>query len=124
MRTPPGASSGRVTSTSDGESTTRKSASPRGTMGESTFSPKRTSEVTEPPRWLMPWTSAFLTSRPARTAASARMSEALSTPWPPRPARTTLVTFIVSSAAGDKPPPYSQRSPSVRPERSACEAGA
>ena len=33
-----------------------------GTMGLKTWGPKRTSLVTEPPRWLMPWTSAFFTS--------------------------------------------------------------
>src|SRR5512137_882753 len=62
-------------------------------MGEWTSGPKRTSEVTEPPRWLMPWISAFFTSWPARKAASARTSEALMTPWPPRPAKITLVTL-------------------------------
>src|SRR5512140_1318144 len=41
----------------------------------------------------MPWTSAFFTSLPARKATSARMSEALITPWPPRPATTTFTTF-------------------------------
>src|SRR5690242_17475405 len=41
----------------------------------------------------MPWTSAFFTSSPARTAASARMSDALRTPCPPRPAKTTFTTL-------------------------------
>src|SRR5512137_2137033 len=59
-------------------------------MGEWTSGPKRTSEVTDPPRWLIPWISAFFTSCPARKAASARTSEALMTPWPPRPAKTTF----------------------------------
>src|ERR1035438_9445613 len=63
-------------------------------MGLSTVWPKRTSLVTEPPRWLMPLISLFFTSKPVRTATSARMSEALSTPWPPRPATTTLVSWL------------------------------
>src|SRR5512137_2575877 len=74
-------------------------------MGEWTWGPKRTSEVTDPPRWLMPWISAFFTSCPARKAASASTSEALMTPWPPRPAKTTLTTGaalagIVAPAGG------------------------
>src|SRR6266545_327515 len=101
MRTPPALSSGRVTSTSEGASTTRKSASPGGIMGESTALPKRTSEVTDPPRWLIPWTSAFFTSWPARKATSARMSDALMAPCPPSPATMTFVTSrIGGSGAG------------------------
>ena len=58
--------------------------------GLNTCGPKRTSLVTEPPRWLMPWISLFFTSQPgAGTPRSARMSEALSTPCPPRPAMTS-----------------------------------
>src|SRR5512133_2177001 len=63
-------------------------------MGERTFSPKRTSEVTDPPRWLIPWTSAFFTSRPARKAAWARMTDAVMTPCPPSTAKTTFRTSL------------------------------
>src|SRR5512140_2206791 len=42
----------------------------------------------------MPWTSAFFTSLPARKATSARMSEALMAPCPPRPATTTFTTGL------------------------------
>ncbi|OQB86052.1 MAG: hypothetical protein BWX86_02797 [Verrucomicrobia bacterium ADurb.Bin122] len=70
--------------------TMRKSQAPPGIIGLWTSVPKRTSLCTEPPRWLMPWTSAFLTSQPLRNATSAKMSEALMTPVPPRPAKRTL----------------------------------
>ena len=40
----------------------------------------------------MPLISLFFTSKPARNATSARMSDALSTPWPPSPATTTLIS--------------------------------
>src|SRR5512137_2822014 len=74
-------------------------------MGEWTSGPKRTSEVTDPPRWLIPWISAFFTSCPARKAASASTSEALMTPCPPSPAKTTFTTGatldgIVAPAGG------------------------
>src|SRR5512138_316990 len=61
-------------------------------MGLNTRSPKRTSPVTEPPRWLMPFISLFLTSKFARSATSARISVPFRTPCPPRPATTTLIT--------------------------------
>src|SRR5450759_749490 len=60
-------------------------------MGENTLPPKRTSLEIEPPRWLMPWISLFFTSKPPRNTAPDKMSDALSTPWPPRPAITMLV---------------------------------
>src|SRR5512137_2067826 len=82
----------RLFSTWVGARTTRKSAWPSGIIGEWTDGPKRTSDVTDPPRWLIPWISAFFTSWPARKAASASTSEALMTPWPPRPAKTTFTT--------------------------------
>src|SRR5512137_974449 len=82
----------RLFSTWVGARTTRKSAWPSGIIGEWTDGPKRTSDVTDPPRWLIPWISAFFTSWPARKAASASTSEALMTPCPPRPAKTTFVT--------------------------------
>src|SRR5689334_13932688 len=64
-------------------------------MGLKTCSPNRTSLETEPPRWLMPWISLFLTSSPLRKAASATMSDAFKTPCPPRPAITMLVTLLL-----------------------------
>src|ERR1019366_6240865 len=64
-------------------------------MGLYTCSPKRTSLATDPPRWLMPCTSLFFTSSPAAKATSARMSDAFSTPCPPKPAITTLVTWLL-----------------------------
>src|ERR1035437_8389077 len=63
-------------------------------MGLKTLSPKRISLVTDPPRWLIPWISLFFTSNPARNATSATMSDAFSTPCPPRPAITILVTLV------------------------------
>src|SRR5512141_1280092 len=48
----------------------------------------------------MPWISAFFTSRPARKATSARMSEALMAPCPPRPATMTFTTFSGIGASG------------------------
>src|ERR1035441_5262123 len=91
---PPRRSCQRLFSTWLGASTTRKSASPGGTIGLKTSAPKRTSLVTEPPRWLMPWISLFLTSRPQRKAASATMSDAFNAPWPPSPAMTTFTTLF------------------------------
>ena len=91
-KVPPGRSTSRCGSTWSSASTTRKSASPAVTMGLKTRGPKRTSLRTDPPRWLMPCTSAFFTSQPAAKAASVRMSEAVSTPCPPSPATTILTT--------------------------------
>src|ERR1035438_2324471 len=95
---PPRRSCQRLFSTWLGASTTRKSASPGGTIGLKTSAPKRISLVTEPPRWLMPWISLFFTSSPQRKAASATMSDAFNAPWPPRPAMTTFTTLF----SGDK----------------------
>src|ERR1035441_2366396 len=61
-------------------------------MGLYTCSPKRTSLVTDPPRWLMPCSSLFFTSSPVAKATSAVISEAFRTPCPPNPANTILVT--------------------------------
>src|ERR1035441_4349828 len=91
---PPGRSCQRLFSTWLGASTTRKSASPGGTIGLKTSAPKRISLVTEPPRWLMPWISLFFTSRPQRKAAAATMSDAFNAPWPPSPAMTTFTTLF------------------------------
>src|ERR1035438_7795263 len=91
---PPGRSCQRLFSTWPGDSTTRKSASPGGTIGLKISAPKRISLVTEPPRWLMPWISLFFTSSPQRKAASATMSDAFNAPWPPTPAMTTFTTLF------------------------------
>src|ERR1039458_291992 len=91
---PPGRSCQRLFSTWLGANTTRKSASPGGTIGLKTSAPKRISLVTEPPRWLMPWISLFFTSRPQRKAAAATMSDAFNAPWPPSPAMTTFTTLF------------------------------
>src|ERR1035441_4940692 len=91
---PPRRSCQRLFSTWLGASTTRKSASPAGTIGLKTSAPKRISLVTEPPRWLMPWISLFFTSRPQRKAAAATMSDAFNAPWPPSPAMTTLTALF------------------------------
>src|SRR5690606_41368790 len=64
---------------------TSRSASPGTICGDSTCSPKRRCEVTTPPRWLMPATSVFLASKPSDSAAPARISVAVITPWPPVP---------------------------------------
>jgi len=62
------------------------STSPQRMSGEFTRSPKRTWLTTLPPRWATPWTSDCFASSPSAMAASASVSLATSTPWPPTPA--------------------------------------
>src|SRR5664280_388367 len=100
IRTPPWPSIHVFTGTWSGAMTTRKSASPSGTMGLKTRSPNRTSLETDPPRWLIPCNSLFFTSMPALKATSARMSEALITPCPPSPAITTFVGLPLAMLVG------------------------
>ena len=59
---PPARRPPRTTSIWVGSITTRKSHAPSEIIGLWTSVPKRTSLCTEPPRWLMPWTSAFFVS--------------------------------------------------------------
>src|SRR5690606_20900421 len=77
---------------------TSRSASPGMICGDSTCGPKRRCEVTTPPRWLMPATSVFLTSKPSDSAASARSSVAVITPWPPMPQTAMLVMVMAASS--------------------------
>ena len=49
----------------------------------------------EPPRWAMPWISAFVTSNPSSRAASQKMSLRTTMPWPPTPVnmRSSFVIY-------------------------------
>ena len=69
----------------------RMSARPSSMSGEWTSGPKRTWELTTPPRWLMPCTSLFLASSPNRRATSEMTSLARMIPWPPTPTSRMLV---------------------------------
>ena len=63
----PSRSSGRVAVDLDGRQHHQEvGLAGRDHRARAPASPKRTSVLTEPPRWLMPWISAFFTSRPAR----------------------------------------------------------
>ena len=67
---------------------------PSGMIGEKTSVPKRTDEITLPPRWAMPWISLFFTSMPAIVAVRASMFAVSRMPCPPTPTRETLTVFI------------------------------
>ena len=63
-------------------------------MGEKTSVPKRTLEITLPPRWAMPWISLFFTSMPAIVAVRASMFAVSRMPCPPTPTSETLIVFM------------------------------
>ena len=59
-----------------------------------TWSETRRCEMTAPPRWLMPCTSACLKRNPCQMAAMSMTNEIETIPCPPTPARMMLVSMV------------------------------
>ena len=96
-RRPPSLRNGRLRRASVVSKDTTTSAQPGSVTMERTSSPKRTTVVTAPPRWAMPWISDTLTTRPAAMAARAGM-RASTEPCPPTPHRRTVVALLMRAA--------------------------